>query len=253
MRWLHTGIMENPAPTAGAKARVFGSPGQSARTTGLIRTSWPLLLVVFLLGYLVRAAMPSPELTMSAVGVFCLLLGLAAAVTLSLSERRFRAYVKGARGEERVAYELASLPETYTVFHGMEAGAGTSGGAGDIDHVVVGPAGVFVIETKNWSGRVTVRGGEVLYDGHKPHRSPIEQVAAAGRAVERLLRERGQDDVTVRRVVCFAGSEPEADGPAAGEAEICGLGRLRALLAANDGEEALSEEKRETICSILAA
>jgi len=34
------------------------------------------------------------------------------------------------------------------------------GGGGDIDHIVLAPAGVFVLETKNWSGTIINQGDQ---------------------------------------------------------------------------------------------
>jgi hypothetical protein len=50
-------------------ANVFGSPGTRVRMAGLLRTQWPLLIVVALAGYLLRAAAPVPRIGSTAVGV----------------------------------------------------------------------------------------------------------------------------------------------------------------------------------------
>ena len=42
-------------------ARIVGSPGVRVRMAGLLRTQWPLLIVVALAGYLLRAALPHPH------------------------------------------------------------------------------------------------------------------------------------------------------------------------------------------------
>jgi hypothetical protein len=50
------------------------------------------------------------------------------------------------------------------VLHAVPVGSGTS----DIDHVLIGPAGVFTINTKNHSGqRVWVGGDTLLVNGHR--------------------------------------------------------------------------------------
>lgn len=41
----------------------------------------------------------------------------------------------------------------------------------NIDHIVVGPPGVFTIETKNYAGRVRIRDDEVWVAGHRRPRS----------------------------------------------------------------------------------
>ena len=55
---------------------------------------------------------------------------------------------KGMQGEERVVSELSSLRDEFLVLNDVML----RGGMGNIDHIVVGPTGVFVVETKNFSG-----------------------------------------------------------------------------------------------------
>jgi hypothetical protein len=70
----------------------------------------------------------------------------------------------GLRGEQAVAEKLSELaPDGYRSFHDFPAGKDWN-----IDHVVVGPGGVFAIETKTRSKRKAPPGKkdqEVLYDG----------------------------------------------------------------------------------------
>lgn len=71
-------------------------------------------------------------------------------------------WFKGALGEREVARVLDTLGPEWTVLHAVPVGAGAS----DIDHVVVGPGGVFTINTKNHSGRdVWVGGGSFIVGG----------------------------------------------------------------------------------------
>ena len=63
----------------------------------------------------------------------------------------------------------------------------------NIDHVVVGPQGIFVIETKTFSkpehGCPTIEfdGEEILVDTRKPERNPVEQVRALKDWFEQFL------------------------------------------------------------------
>ncbi len=73
-----------------------------------------------------------------------------------------RAWSKGADGEEEVVRRLRKLGESWRMLHGVPVGTGES----DIDHVVIGPAGVFTINTKNHlGGRVTVNRKAVYVNG----------------------------------------------------------------------------------------
>jgi len=70
----------------------------------------------------------------------------------------------GALGEIVVGERLRLLPPEWTVLHALPLNAkGT-----DIDHLVIGPAGVFTINTKHHRHkRVWASGHSVVVDGHK--------------------------------------------------------------------------------------
>jgi len=69
----------------------------------------------------------------------------------------FQNYVtwsSGAEGEEKVAAYLNLLGDGYHVVHDVVL----PGRIGNIDHIVLGPNGIFVIETKNHKGYITCNG-----------------------------------------------------------------------------------------------
>jgi len=73
-----------------------------------------------------------------------------------------RAWSEGADGEVEVARRLRKLGEGWKFLHGVPVGAGDS----DIDHVVIGPAGVFTINTKiHRGGRVSVNNQAIYVNG----------------------------------------------------------------------------------------
>lgn len=55
----------------------------------------------------------------------------------------------GARGEREVGELLASLDDRWTTLHAVSIGSGTS----DVDHIVIGPGGVFTVNAKNHAGK----------------------------------------------------------------------------------------------------
>lgn len=67
-----------------------------------------------------------------------------------------RNWYRGTVGEIEVASILGRLDHQWRVLHAVPVG---SGGA-DIDHLVIGPAGVFTINTKNHSGKKIWAGGD---------------------------------------------------------------------------------------------
>lgn len=80
--------------------------------------------------------------------------------------RETRAWTQGARGEETVAAELWSIsrPGAWRYVHSVPVGANRS----DIDHVLVGPGGVFTLNTKAHSGaKIWVTENTFMVNGHQ--------------------------------------------------------------------------------------
>jgi hypothetical protein len=68
---------------------------------------------------------------------------------------------------------------------------GTGNGAGPIDYVVVGPSGVFVIETRDWRGNVhQATKGRLMCNG-QDRSSTIEQAIAEAGEIRRHLEPLG--------------------------------------------------------------
>lgn len=196
-------------------ARVAGSPGETPRIAGLMRVLWPFLFLAFAAGYLVRAAWPFPPMGTTAIGAGFLALAGVLAWSVTLGRHRLESFLKGARGEEWVARALSFLPATFRVYHGIASSESRFGG--DYDHVVVGPTGIFLIETKSWNGRITMRDGRVLYDGKEPDRPPLDQVKEATGILRKELREQVHRNLEVQPVLCFAqGHVPEGRTGASG-------------------------------------
>jgi hypothetical protein len=80
----------------------------------------------------------------------------------------------------------------------------------NIDHAIIGPGGVFAIETKTrlktrGAGKITYDGEKVLVNGIKPDRDPVAQARAVARKLEDILLKRKAVKVFVRPVVLFPG------------------------------------------------
>lgn len=82
-------------------------------------------------------------------------------------ERGRIAMRKGAVGENVVAKILADFPENFCVINGLTTPFG------DLDHVVIGPTGVYVLDTKNWKGVVAADGKGDLLLNSKPTDKPV--------------------------------------------------------------------------------
>jgi hypothetical protein len=112
---------------------------------------------------------------------------------------------RGALGEEATAIALAALPsETWTVLHDLRWPGRKYA---NVDHVVIGPPGVFVIDSKNWSGRIMVRDDVLRCSGYRRERE-VAGAAEAALAVAGLTNVVGPD--LVHPVLCFVRDEPLA-------------------------------------------
>lgn len=188
-----------------------------------MRAIWPLLSAVFLAGLMAGAALPRVPRTVAGAGLLGVAVFLVWAVRDGLNG--IRSFFKGARGEEMVAALLEALPSGYHVFHDVPCGE-----SGGIDHLVVGPSGLFVVETKFWSGVVTVSDGVVRVNGAPPSRSPLQQVVASSGALKVLLEGRLEAAPACVPVVCFASNTLSGGRTAAGETQVCNASELLALI-----------------------
>ena len=203
-----------------ALARVDGSPGARPRLMGYVRATWPLMIILAAAGYLVRAAWPVPDMTQTQIGFLLLLLCGVLAGSIVWSEKQLASFNKGARGEEETARALYRLSSDYHVFHGLRAGR-VFRGAGDYDHVVVGPTGLFVVETKNWSGEVSIQRGEVLCNGVPPTRPPLEQVKSGATDLQAALKGEADEELEVHPILCFVGGRLAGGTTGVGGVIVC--------------------------------
>ena len=174
-------------------AKIHGIPGEWARVKGTVVGLWPLFLCVFAAG--AAAALVAFLPIWGGTLLVCSLLGIIWSLMIGL--KRVESFYKGARGEEKIAGILATLPDTYHVFNDFTVGRN------HVDHVVAGPGGVFAIETKFWNGKVTVEDGHVLLDGQLPDRSPLNQAIREATLVRNALVAAGWNGL-VTPVVAFA-------------------------------------------------
>lgn len=135
-----------------------------------------LLVPLFALGagfYVATVLKGRPRLVAAGLGVvvFTALIVVMAKRMISIIER-WRNTSLGYFGERIVAEHLEPLKAAgHRVFHDVPAGdppAGSTTPPFNLDHVVVGPAGVFAIETKTrrkGRARVGFMAHEIIYDG----------------------------------------------------------------------------------------
>lgn len=111
----------------------------------------------------------------------------------------------GRDGERTVAENLDPLrADGHVVLHDL------TGPGFNVDHVLVGPTGVYAVETKtlskrNGQARVVHDGETILVDGRSLDRDPLAQVRAEARWLRGVLKDMTGRDFEVRPVVTFPG------------------------------------------------
>ncbi|MGH9125868.1 MAG: nuclease-related domain-containing protein [Acidimicrobiales bacterium] len=146
--------------------------------------------------------------------------GAAAAAALAWSWRPEpdpKRWWRGAAGEVATARLLARLPRRYVVLHDRRL----PGRRGNIDHVVLGRTGVWVVDSKVRRGAIEIRHGQVMAGDY-----PIE-VAPAARQASGLASTLG---VQVRAVVAVHGVGLRRRGKRVDGILILPAGRLRRRL-----------------------
>lgn len=112
----------------------------------------------------------------------------------------------GRDGERAVGQYLEALRAGgYRVLHDLV------GDGFNVDHVLIGPAGVFAVETKTYrkpaqgAAEIVYDGEKVMIAGYSPDRDPLVQGKAQAGWLHDLLRESTGQRFTVRAVVLYPG------------------------------------------------
>lgn len=113
-----------------------------------------------------------------------------------------RSWYSGALGELEVGRQLAKLGPAWRVLHAVPVGKRDS----DIDHVVIGPGGVFTLNTKRHDGKaVWVGGRTVMVNGAKV--SYIRNSEFEGQRAAKLLQGTVGFPVATRPVLVVSGAK----------------------------------------------
>ncbi|MET0782079.1 MAG: nuclease-related domain-containing protein [Lacisediminihabitans sp.] len=135
-------------------------------------------------------------------------------LALSDDPQSTTAWERGAVGEERMARRLIDLPDTFRVLHDRRI----RGTRANIDHIAIGPSGVWVIDAKRYVKKrpaLRIEGGfirprvESLRIGSRDGAKLVEGVKSQ---VERVARALDDSATPVTGVLCFL----DADWPLIG-------------------------------------
>lgn len=100
--------------------------------------------------------------------------------------RELRHLLADALAEEATARTLAGLGIGFTLWHDV---ASDASGAGDrkIDHIVLGPTGLFALQSEDFGGPVRARRGELIGDAVGDDR-PMHELEVRAKSLSRAVR-----------------------------------------------------------------
>jgi hypothetical protein len=200
------------------------------------RSAWLAAYSAVLAGTVIGLAVYDPRLAIAV-----LVAGIAFARRRRGLARRYR-HATHAAGELETAKMLALLPASFTVVNDL-AFAGFN-----VDHVVIGPTGVWGIETKSHPGLVEEHADSVWLNGRPMYRDPRRQARGGAAAIAELLERETGVRYWIEALVCFPQATVTANGHPA-EACVVGGGQLLARLRLAPAR--LGPEERERIVVAL--
>ncbi len=144
----------------------------------------------------------------------------------------------GASGETRVAAILQDhLDDRYVVFNDVVIASGRE--RAQVDHLVLGPTGVIVLETKNWAGTLSGQAASATWtlatpDGRTIRLSnPILQNQFHCQVIRHRLEAAGLGAVPIQSWIVFASPNVSVQvGPPSPGVELLKLSELSARCAA---------------------
>jgi len=110
--------------------------------------------------------------------------------------RRGQLAAEGTRGEERATL-LSGLPGTFTIVNDVALDGH------NVDHLVVGPSGVWVVETEWHTGVVAESPQSIQLNGRPLRRDPRRQARASATEIGRLIEQSVGIRCQVQPIVCF--------------------------------------------------
>jgi hypothetical protein len=209
----------------------YGSPGRSALQTyrqqrAAELAGWAHTAAWRAAAILAAGVLASLLVQVAGLERLALPVGLAAAVAVGWRLRfrvsgDTRAWRDGARGERATARRLRRLHRHgYVVFHDV-AIPGTPANA---DHLVIGPPGVILVDSKRYTGRVSQGLDGRLWHNHYPMDHTLRALRLETAGISAAL------GVRVRPVMCVHDAQVAHGGLFAGDVEILPAGRLPSML-----------------------
>lgn len=154
----------------------------------------------------------------------------------------------GEAGERSTSHQLRFLGGDYQVFNGIRVRAG--GRSQQFDHIVVGPNGVFHIDSKHWDGEIEFSQNGVQRGNGGYRGDPTNQMYRHEYILKELLRK-NMTEAEVIGLICFTHPNCELIGKSPAF-ETMKLDRLLHFIKTYRTKKPLSAEKVKFIAKLIA-
>jgi len=155
---------------------------------------------------------------------------------------------KGAVGEAVIGYMLENFPDEYCIIHDLTTPFG------NIDHVVVGPSGAYVIDTKNWRGVVAADGnGELLINGKPTNKPEARILTRAIMSIKDKIKVLCGLDPFVQGVLAFPSARVEANWGTTGAVHCVTDEKLYDYIVENKKSNTLNKKEIDALSHAFLA
>jgi hypothetical protein len=104
--------------------------------------------------------------------------------------REIRHLLASAIAEEDTARTLSTLGIAFTLWHDVATNAAIGPDAGKIDHIVLGPTGLYAVLSEDWGGPVRAKRGEIVGDSVTAGERPVHALSIRAKSLARSARVR---------------------------------------------------------------
>lgn len=255
LRWLLNRMLaeEKRRSKSPFKEKLLRPAGESLRLrieeihSDLMECGMVLAMVVAVTGILLFAFQTKEMVLNLGIWAGFVMVGCLVGVFQWKKLRKLRADLRNHRlgfdGERYVAEKLGELvPQGYRIFHDFLFDMKPGGEATNfnIDHIVIGPSGVFAVETKTYrqpnaelaggdkSHEVTIRGDWMIMPGDRKTRKPTDQARRNAVDLSKWLSGSAPESVRVIPVVAMPGWFVKEE--AAGDVKVMNASALPKIL-----------------------
>lgn len=185
-------------------ANFYGNPSGYLKKKEFRHSAWEKIILLILIVATVVVLVNINRLGASAfIFLVILIAGIAKILDpiIRRHKKRSNQYYRGRMGEYKIKDELANLSEDYSVFKDVILNSDR----GNIDYVIVGPGGVYVLEVKSHSGNIGFNGTELTNNDKLFEKDFLKQAKSEALQVHDFLKANSNIDIYVKPVIIFSG------------------------------------------------